>query len=52
MALAAGLRNLIVHRYGDIDLHLFAQAVPEIVEPFGSYVTHIARWMSALDHGR
>ncbi|CAN5701417.1 DUF86 domain-containing protein [soil metagenome] len=48
MAPAAGLRNLLVHRYGDIDLNLLTQALPEIVEHFSAYVTHVAHWLANL----
>ncbi|MDQ3305350.1 MAG: DUF86 domain-containing protein [Actinomycetota bacterium] len=48
MAPAAGLRNLLVHRYGDINLDLLTQALPEILEHFSAYVTHVAHWLANL----
>jgi uncharacterized protein YutE (UPF0331/DUF86 family) len=43
---AAGLRNLLVHRYGDIDITLLAGSVSEVLEGFDDYVGHVARWIS------
>jgi uncharacterized protein YutE (UPF0331/DUF86 family) len=42
----AGLRNLLVHRYGDIDVALLVGSVSEVVELFEDYVGHVARWIS------
>jgi uncharacterized protein YutE (UPF0331/DUF86 family) len=43
---AAGLRNLLVHRYGDIDVTLLIRSVTEVLAGFDDYVGHLARWIS------
>jgi uncharacterized protein YutE (UPF0331/DUF86 family) len=43
---AAGLRNVLVHRYADIQVELVASAVPEVVEGFGAYVRQIADFVA------
>ena len=42
---AAGLRNVLVHRYVDIDVAKVAEAVPEVLDGFGSYVRQIAAFL-------
>lgn len=44
LAPAAGLRNLLVHRYGDIRVDLVAAAVPEVLDGFADYVGQVARF--------
>ncbi len=43
---ATGLRNLLVHRYGDIDVTLLTGSVGEVLGGFDDYVGHVARWIS------
>lgn len=42
---AAGLRNLLVHRYGDIDVHLLAEGLAQVLSGFDEYVGSVARWL-------
>ena len=41
----AGLRNLLVHRYGDIDVGLLSKAVAQVLAGFDDYVGSVARWI-------
>ena len=47
LAPAAGLRNLLVHRYGDIRLDLVAAAIPEVLDGFAIYVEQVANSLPA-----
>ena len=49
LALAAGMRNLLVHEYGDIDLTIVAGARSAAARDFAAFVTTVAQWI--LDHG-
>ncbi|CAN5768584.1 DUF86 domain-containing protein [soil metagenome] len=42
---AAGLRNLLVHRYGDIDVVLLVEATTKVLTGFDDYVAAVARWL-------
>ncbi len=42
---AAGMRNVLVHEYGDIDLDRVAAAIPAAVDTFSAYVRGIARFL-------
>lgn len=44
LAPSAGLRNVLVHEYAEIDLVKVAAAITEALQDFGSYVTAVARW--------
>ena len=46
---AAGLRNLLVQRYGDIDVALLAQSVAQVLAGFDDYVVSVARWLEEVD---
>lgn len=46
---SAGLRNLIVHLYGELDLDRLAAAVPMLVADYRDYVAHVARFLLELD---
>ncbi|CAN5165126.1 hypothetical protein BH23ACT9_BH23ACT9_36940 [soil metagenome] len=50
MAPAAGLRNVIVHDYLDVDLSLLADGANAAAEDFASYVEAIARWLLDQTH--
>ena len=41
LGLAAGMRNILTHEYGQIDLDLVTSAVPIAREDFGAYVRHV-----------
>ena len=45
LAPVAGLRNLLVHRYGDIDVDLLSEAVAQVLAGFDDYVGSVARWI-------
>lgn len=44
---AAGLRNVLVHAYLEIDLDLVAAAVPRARESFASYIRAVAAFLAA-----
>jgi len=46
LAPAAGLRNVLVHRYVDISLELVAQSVGEVLDGFGAYVEQVADFVA------
>jgi uncharacterized protein YutE (UPF0331/DUF86 family) len=41
LGLAAGMRNILTHEYGQIDLDLVAATVPAARQDFGAYVRHV-----------
>lgn len=45
LAPAAGLRNVLVHRYTDIRPDLVAAAVPEVLDGFAEYVRQVAAFL-------
>lgn len=45
LAPASGLRNILVHRYGDIRLDLVAGAIETCLVEFDGYVHEIASWL-------
>lgn len=45
LAPAAGLRNVLVHRYADIDLELVARAVRDVLELMPRYVDEVASYL-------
>lgn len=44
LAPSAGLRNVLVHAYLELDVSRLLAAVPLAVEQFGEYVRQVARW--------
>lgn len=49
LAPAAGLRNVLVHRYTDIDVAIVAQAVGEVLDGFPDYVRQVAAFLERRD---
>ncbi len=45
LAVAAGLRNVLVHRYVDIDTDLVAEAAAAAPGDFGRFVRDVASWL-------
>lgn len=45
LAPSAGMRNLLVHRYADIDVAIVAAAVSEILDGYERYVRDIGTWL-------
>lgn len=43
---SAGMRNVIVHSYDDLDLRRVAAAVPVAGEDFGAYISAVARFVA------
>ncbi|MDY7102457.1 MAG: DUF86 domain-containing protein [Actinomycetota bacterium] len=43
---SAGLRNILVHQYLDIDLGIVASAVSEAIDDYSEYVRQVARWLT------
>lgn len=46
LAPSAGLRNILVHAYLDLDLALLVAAVPLTADLYGGYVRQVARWLT------
>lgn len=46
LAPAAGLRNVLVHRYADIRIDLVANAIPTVLDGFAQYVSQVADWLA------
>lgn len=47
LAPSAGLRNLLVHRYGEIDVAMLARSASALVQDLDDYLGHVARWLKA-----
>ena len=46
LAPSAGLRNVLVHAYLDLDVARLVAAVPLAVDQYGEYVRQVARWLT------
>ena len=46
LAPSAGLRNVLVHAYLDLDVARLVAAVPLATEQYGEYVRQVARWVA------
>jgi uncharacterized protein YutE (UPF0331/DUF86 family) len=46
LAPSAGLRNVLVHAYVDLDVGLLVAAVPLASKQYGEYVRQVARWVA------
>jgi uncharacterized protein YutE (UPF0331/DUF86 family) len=46
LAPSAGLRNVLVHAYVDLDVERLVAAVPLAAEQYGAYVREVARWVA------
>ena len=46
LAPSAGLRNVLVHAYVDVDLARLVAAVPLASEQYAEYVRQVARWVA------
>lgn len=42
---SAGMRNVIVRAYADLDLELVAAALPHAVQDYGDYVVEVATFL-------
>lgn len=51
LAPAAGLRNVLVHHYVDIDARKVADAVPQLLADMPEYVTAVARFAKQTKRG-
>lgn len=51
IAPSAGLRNLLTHRYGEVDQQRVADAVPGAVDDYTEYVTQVSRWLLEVQPG-
>lgn len=45
LAPSAGMRNVLTHRYGDVDLTKVSAAVPRARDDYREYVQQISRWL-------
>jgi uncharacterized protein YutE (UPF0331/DUF86 family) len=48
IAPSVGLRNLIVHKYGDVRLAEMVELVRNEIHDYETYVTHIQKYISSL----
>jgi uncharacterized protein YutE (UPF0331/DUF86 family) len=46
LAPSAGLRNVLVHAYLELDVARLVAAVPLAVDEYGEYVRQVARWVA------
>ena len=46
LAPSAGLRNILVHAYLDLDVDRLVVAVPLATDQYGEYVRQVARWVA------
>lgn len=51
LAPSAGLRNVLVHAYLDLDVSQLVAAVPLATELYGEYVRQTARWLAGRGAG-
>jgi len=51
LAPAAGLRDVLVHHYVDIDARKVADAVPQLLADMPEYVTAVARFAKQTNRG-
>jgi len=51
LAPAAGLRNVLVHRYAEIRTELVSAAIDEVLDHFPEYVRQMARFVMKVDRG-
>lgn len=49
LAPVVGLRNILVHRYVDIDLEVVAASVPRLLDLLPRYVREVAAFVEGLD---
>lgn len=42
---SAGMRNVFVHNYLEIDYQLVEMAIPLAIEQYGEYIRQVARWL-------
>lgn len=52
LASAAGLRNLLVHRYGEVDADRVAASMPQAAMDFAAYAESVAGWLRQRDADR
>ncbi len=46
LAPSAGLRNVVVHAYLELDVSRLVAAVPLAVDQYGEYVRQVAGWLA------
>jgi len=46
LAPSAGLRDVLVHAYVDLDVERLVAAVPLAAGQYGEYVRQVARWVA------
>jgi len=51
LAPTAGLRNVLVHRYIDIDSQIVAAAIDVVLDGYADYLRSVARWLGSTDAG-
>ena len=49
---SAGMRNVLVHAYLDVDHEIVAAAVPAAIEQYGEYTHQVAQWFRRRGEAR
>ena len=49
LAKSAGMRNILVHQYKDIDHEIVFAAIPEAVEQYQFYIQQITAYLNSLE---
>ena len=49
LAPSAGLRNILIHEYVEIDPEIVSMAVPQCLIDYSDYVSAVASWLAAQD---
>ncbi len=49
LAPSAGLRNILIHVYLELDLDRFVAAIPMAIDQYGEYIRQVARWLQQRD---
>lgn len=49
VAPAAGLRNVLVHQYGNVEDARVHASIPVVLDAFREYVSAVVRWLEARE---
>jgi uncharacterized protein YutE (UPF0331/DUF86 family) len=49
LAQSAGMRNILVHRYKDIDSQLVFSSIPEALQQYPLYIQQITVYLDSLE---
>jgi len=45
LAPSAGMRNLLVNRYADIDVAIVADSIGDVLDHYAEFVAQVSRWL-------